>query len=212
LPSVPTSRAHARDFRREHGKLLDHRVDDGRRAQEFAFERTAFDVETHGLQEVALGYRGHGGGEVRRRAHEVVDHRIERHLHLAPGAGVAVEAHALPRLALAADHLADARQLLRHLVIGRDDLVEAVGDLAFDAGPVGGQAGGEVAVGHGGERGKELAAIEHLAALCGLAVGAIDARRAFPGGLGGRDFHCGSATKLGRSAERKIRRAAAIIF
>src|SRR6185369_9674690 len=91
-----------------------------------------------------------------------------------------------------------------------DDLVEAVGDLALDAGPVRREACGEIAVRHGGQRCKKLAAIERLVAMGGLAAGAIAARRAFPGWLGGRDFHCDSATKLGRSAERKMRRAAAI--
>ena len=41
--------------------------------------------------------------------------------------------HALAGLALAADDLADALELLRHALVGGDDLVEGVGDLAADA-------------------------------------------------------------------------------
>ena len=41
---------HARHFRREDAQLFDHRVDDGRRAKEFAFEGTSVDFEANGLQ------------------------------------------------------------------------------------------------------------------------------------------------------------------
>ena len=90
-------------------------------------------------------------GEVGHRPHQVVDQRIDRLLHLAPCAGGAVEAHALPRLALPAHHLPDARELLRHLAVGGHDVVEAVGDLAVEPGPVARQAHAEVAVGHCGQ-------------------------------------------------------------
>ena len=56
--------------------------------------------------------------------------------------------HALLGLAFAADALADALELLRHALVGGDDLVERVGDLAFDAEPVARHADREVADPH----------------------------------------------------------------
>src|SRR5262249_13768208 len=52
---------------------------------------------------------------------------------------------ALARASLAADHLADALQLVRDLLVGRHDFVERVRDLAVDAGQSAGQADAEVA-------------------------------------------------------------------
>ena len=45
---------------------------------------------------------------------QVVDQRVDRRLHLAPRALRLIEPHALPRLALAADDVADALELARH--------------------------------------------------------------------------------------------------
>ncbi len=59
------------------------------------------------------------------------------------------ELDALAGLALAADDLADALELLGHALVGGDDLVEGVGDLAGDADVVAGHADGEVAGPHG---------------------------------------------------------------
>ena len=58
---------------------------------------------------------------------------LTERFHLAPGAAREAEAHALPGLAFAADDLADALELLRHALVGGDDVVEGVGDLAEDA-------------------------------------------------------------------------------
>ena len=99
----------ARDARHlggEHAELLDHRVDDGRRAQELALQRPAVDVEAHGLQQVALRDRGDRAGHLAGRPEQIVDQRVDRAFHLAPGAVGQAEADALARLALAADHLA----------------------------------------------------------------------------------------------------------
>ena len=104
----------ARDFRREDAELLDHRVDDRGRAQELAFERTAVDVEPDRLQQVALGHGRERARHFRRRPQQVVDQRVDRRLHLAPGAARPSELDALPRLALLADHGADALQFAGH--------------------------------------------------------------------------------------------------
>ena len=97
------------------------------------FERAAVDVEPHGLQQIALRHRGDRAGHFGGRPQQIVDQRIDRCLHLAPGAARQAEPDALAGLALAADDLADALELLRHALVGGDDLVEGVGDLAHDA-------------------------------------------------------------------------------
>ena len=69
--------------------------------------------------------------------------------------------HALLRvLPSRADALADALELLRHPLVGGDDFVERVGDLAFDAEPVAGHPDREVADAHRLQRGKKLVKIE----------------------------------------------------
>ena len=53
--------------------------------------------------------------------------------------------HARARLAFAADDLADPLELLRHPLVGGDDLVEGVGDLALQADLVARHANREIA-------------------------------------------------------------------
>ena len=88
----------------------------------------------HGLQQVALRHRGDRAGHRRGRPQQIVDQRVDRALHLAPGAVRQAELDALAGLAFAADDLADMFELLRHPLVGGDDLVEGVGDLAGEAG------------------------------------------------------------------------------
>ena len=133
----------------EHVELLDHRVDDFGGAQEFALERAAIDVELHGLQQVALRHRGDGARHFRRRPQQIVDQRIDRRLHFAPGAVGKAQAHALTGPAVAADHLTDALELPGHALIGGDDFVERVGDLADEADAVPGHTRREVPDPHG---------------------------------------------------------------
>ena len=66
------------------------------------------------------------------------------------------EFHPLTRLALAADDMADAFELLRHALVGSDDLVEGVGDLAEDADLAARHAYREVAHAHGLQRAQEV--------------------------------------------------------
>ena len=80
----------------------------------------------------------------------------------------AAELDALPGLALLADDGADPLQLAGHPGVGGDDLVEGVGDLALEAGPVAGQPHREVAVAHGLQRAQEL---RHLGGRRGEDVG-----------------------------------------
>jgi hypothetical protein len=71
----------------------------------------------------------------------------------------------LPGFSLAADHLSDALQLLRHSLVGGDDLVEDVGDLAFDAQMIAGHPHREVACAH------RLQRVQKILQRVGLSVG-----------------------------------------
>ena len=126
---------HARDFSGEHAELLNHGVDDVGGAQELAFQRPPVHVQPDGLSQVALRHAGDGAGNFRGRTEQVFDQRVDRDFHLAPGAFRLVKAGALARFSFLADHLADAIQFLRHLLIGGDDVVEGVGDFSRQARP-----------------------------------------------------------------------------
>ena len=142
-------------LRGEHAELLDHRVDDVGRLQELAFQRAPLDVEADGLQEIALRDRLDRARHLRGRPQEVVDERVDRLLHLAPGTAGDAEAYAIAGLALAPDDLADVLELAGHALVGGRDIVESVGDLAEDADLVAGHADREVAEPHclqGGEK------------------------------------------------------------
>ena len=151
----------ARDFGREHAQLLDHRVDDRRRAQELALRaagprRRGASVCSRLPWATAVTARVTSVvGRTRSSISVLNDICISPQAPLGPR-----KAHPLPRLAFAADDLADARQLLRHLLVGGDDVVEAVGDLAVEPRPVAGQANREIAVGHRLQRHQQGAAVD----------------------------------------------------
>ena len=125
----------AGDFAGEDAELLDHGVDDGGGAKEFAFEGTAVDVEADGLGEVALGDGGDGAGNFGGGAEQVFDKVVDRGFHLVPGATVAGDADAFAGLALFADGLANAFEFAGHLLVRRDNLIKVVGDFAGEASP-----------------------------------------------------------------------------
>ena len=76
----------ARHFGGEHRQLVDHVVDQPRRAQELAFERPAVDFERHRLPEIALGHGADRARHLRRRPHEVVDERVDGRDFVGPAA------------------------------------------------------------------------------------------------------------------------------
>ena len=151
---------HARHFGGERAHLLDHRVDDGRGAQELALERTAVDFQAHALRKIALGDRGDRARHFGGRPQQVVDQRVDGGFHRAPRARAPIDGHAVARPAFFADHLAGALDLARHALVRRDDLIECVGDFAGEAGLVAGQAHGEIAVAHRLQCAQQLAQIQ----------------------------------------------------
>ena len=80
---------------------------------------------------------------------QIFDQRVDRDFHLAPRASRLVKAGALARLSFLANHLTDALQFLRHLLVGGNDFVEGVGDFSCQPGPRTGQPHGKIAVAHG---------------------------------------------------------------
>ena len=150
---------HARHFGSEDAELLNHRVDDVGGAQELAFERPAVHVEAHSLSQVALRDGGDGARDFGGRAKQVFDQRVDRDFHLAPGALGLMEAGAFAGLAFFADHLANTLQFLRHLLVGGDDVVESVGNLAFEPGPGAGKPNGKISIPHGLQAGQNYAEI-----------------------------------------------------
>ncbi len=107
-------------------------------------------------KQVALRHRGDGARHLRGRPQQIVDQRIDASLHLAPGAIGQSEADTLAGAAVAAHHLPDPFELLGHALVGGDDFIERVGDLAEDADAVAGHADGKVADPHGLQRMKEF--------------------------------------------------------
>ena len=68
----------------------------------------------------------------------------------------AAKFHALFGLSFAANDLADALQLLCHALIGGDDFIESIGNLAFDADVVTGHANGKIPAPHGLQGGEQF--------------------------------------------------------
>ncbi len=176
----------ARHFRGEHVELLDHRVDDFGGAQELALQRPAVDIETDGAQQIALRHRGDGAGHFGGRPQQIVDQRIDAGFHFAPGPVGQADAYPLAGAAFASDHLADPLELLRHALIGADDLIKGVGDLADDADAVAGHAHRKIADPHGLERPEEFGETLGIGADIGIAIGVNGGNRGVGGTVGGR--------------------------
>ena len=156
LPSVPTSRATrvTSDVNTPSWRIIVLTI--GRRPQELALERPAVDVEPDRLEQVALGHRRERRGHFGRGPEQVVDQRIDRRLHLTPGAAGAIETsragasgpHGRPN-ARPAPARSDAG-------VGGRDVVEGVGNLAVQTRPVGRQANRELAIAHGEQRAEQF--------------------------------------------------------
>ena len=153
----------ARDLRRERAELLDHRVDDLGRAQELALERTRPSISSAMVCErsplaTAPMTRATSVVGCTRSAISVLTCSM-RACHWPPAPP---SDGALVDLALLADDLADARELLRRALLELDDVVERVGDLAGDAGVLDRQADGEVALLDGQQRREQQLVIDDV--------------------------------------------------
>ena len=148
---------HARHFGREHAQLLNHRVDDGGRAPELALERTAVDIHPDRLQQVTFRHRRQDTRHLRGWPEEIVDEHVDRDLHPAPGPARSREPDPLPGLSLFSDDHPHALELARHPGVRGHDLVERVGNLAFEPDPVAGQPDREIALPDGLQGAQELA-------------------------------------------------------
>jgi hypothetical protein len=162
-PSLPFGThlaRHARHFRRKDAQLLNHRVHDVRGTEELAFQGAAIHVEPDGPRQVALR---NGGDRVRDLvcgAKQIFNQGVYRNFHVVPRPAALLNTNPFASLAFLPNRLSNALQLQRHLLVGRDNLIEAVGDLAWQSCPGNRQAHTEISVFHGLEilqnDGKEL--------------------------------------------------------
>ena len=106
-------------------ELVDHGVDGV-----LQLEHLAADVGGDLLAQVAVGDRADDALHLDRRTHEVVDQAVDRVDAARTSSGSAAEHDPLRELALLADDLADPGQLGPERLVGDDDVVETVGDLA----------------------------------------------------------------------------------
>jgi len=123
----------ARDARHlgdEAVELIDHRVDGV-----LQLEHLAADVDRDLLAQVSVGDGTDHALHLDRRSHEVVDQAVDR-LHALRPRLVPREHDALRELALFADDLTDPRKLGSEGLVGDDDVVETVGDLAGHTDPL----------------------------------------------------------------------------
>jgi hypothetical protein len=95
--------------------------------------RRPLDVHRHLLRQVARGHGADDAADLRRRLHEVGDQVVDGLDAEAPRAARVAQRRALLELALLADDLADAVELVRHTLVELDDLVEGVDDLPGEA-------------------------------------------------------------------------------
>ena len=179
---------HARHFGGEHAQLLNHRVDDVGGAQELAFQRTPIHVQPHRLGQISLRDGGDRARHFRGRPQQIFHQRVDRDFHLAPRASGLVEARALAGLALFADHLPDALQFLRHLLVGGDDFVERVGDFPRQPRPGSRQPHRKIAVAHGLQAGQDDRQIQRSVRIFRFTVGGFPVLR-----RAGRQIFCGRA-------------------
>ena len=115
----------AGDLGDEAVELVDHAVD-----RVLELEHLALDVGGHLLAQVAVGDRADDALHLVAGADEVLDQAVDRLDAVAPDLVGALERDALGELALLADDAADALELGAQRLVGADDLVQPVGDLA----------------------------------------------------------------------------------
>jgi hypothetical protein len=121
----------AGDLADEPVQLVDHAVD-----RVLEDEHLALHVGRDLLAQVAVRHGADDALHLVAGADEVLDQGVDRLDGVAPDLVGALERHALREHALFADDPADALQFRTERLVGADDRVQAVGDLARDPGPV----------------------------------------------------------------------------
>ena len=147
---------HPRHFRGKGPELIDHGVHCLGRAQKCAFQRTSFDLCLHRLGEIAFCDRADHARHLTSWMNQIVDERVDRSNRSRPAIRNIANSRPLRDATLFAHDAADAIELPRHLLVGRDHIVECVGDLATDPGPIVGKASREIPPLKSAQRGKEL--------------------------------------------------------
>ena len=100
------------------------------------------------MREIALGHGSDRARHLGGRPKQIFDQRVDRDFHVVPGATTSLKADSFAGLAFFANRQTDPLQLLRHLLIGRHNLIEIVSDLAGKPRPGNRQADAEIAVLH----------------------------------------------------------------
>jgi hypothetical protein len=140
---LPTQLAVSADLARDAGhlggkdvELFDHPVDDRGRTQKFTLQRPTVDLQLYRLQQVAPRHRRDRMSHRRGGPQQIVDQRIDRALHFAPGAVRQGKFYPTAGLSLASDDLAHLLELVGHALVGADDLVERIGDFSRQTGMI----------------------------------------------------------------------------
>ena len=145
----------ARQLGDESVELVDHRVD-----RVLQLEHLAAHIGGDLLAQVAVGNRADHPLHLAGGPHEVVDEAVDRIDAAGPALGQPSEHDALGEPSLLADDLADSGELDAERLVGDDDVVQAVGDLAGDTRPVERHPGGEVAFANLGEYTEERRGVD----------------------------------------------------
>ena len=207
LPSVPTSRATRVTSEAKELELVHHRVHRAPDPEELAHQRPAFDVQRHGLREVALGHGPDHAGDLAGRLHQVADQAVHRVERGGPRPAGPAELGPLGDPAFLAHRDAHAVELVRHLLVELDDLVQRVRHLPGEPGLGGPDPNGEISLADGGEDGEHLGEIENLGV--GRRVGgsaASGSAIAGPGGPhGGLRMSWGCVSRVERTANHERR-------
>ncbi len=136
--------------------MIHHRVDDSGGADELALERTALDFERHLLGKISLRHRADHAGDFCRGLNQVGDETVDGLDTRGPLPGTRGERGPLPDPAFLADRRADPRELIGHVFIELENIVQDVGDLARQPDLIYGHADREVPFLEGDQGGQYL--------------------------------------------------------
>ena len=129
----------SRDLRDESVELIDHPVD-----RVLQHEHLALNLDGDLLAQIPVGDCSNHPLHFIAGANQILDQAVDRFDAVAPHLVSPFERDALGQLALFTDDAADATDLVTQRLVGPDDVVQAVGDLARHSRPVDRHASSEV--------------------------------------------------------------------